>query len=129
MGEAGQRHTELILGIGHFNAVFDIRHFLAERGQTRDAALGALHELRQFRTEQIQPRIGETAEIAGLERGARDDIGATEGAFRFLAVLVVARIRHVLRTDSAHVVFDVLIEQRPGARRVMRHHVFAQEPA
>ena len=57
------RHAELVLAVGEFDAVLDIRHFLAEGGEPGDAALGALHEFGELRPEQVEPCIGEAAEI------------------------------------------------------------------
>src|SRR5262252_583163 len=90
-------------------------------------ASGMLHEGGEIGPEQIEAGIGEAAEIARLERGARDNEGAAEGAF--LAGLAVAVVGHELRAGGAHVVLDVLIEHRPRARAEMRHHVFPEQPA
>src|SRR6516225_3655367 len=71
--------------------------------------------------------LAKPAEIARLERGARDNERAAEGAF--LAGLAVAVVGHELRAGGALIVLDVLIEHRPRARAEMRHHVFAEQPA
>src|SRR5439155_16966455 len=93
----------------------------------RQAARRALHERGELGAEKIEPRVGEAAEVARLERGAGDDEGAAEHAL--VALLAVAVIGHELRASGAKIVLHVLVEERPGPRAEMAHHVFAEEAA
>src|SRR5215831_17255829 len=72
-------------------------------------------------------RIGDAAKFAGLERGTGGEKRAAEGPFS--AGLSVAVVGHVLYARGAHVVLNILVEDRPGPRAKMRHHVFAEETA
>ena len=74
----------------------------------------------QIGTEQIGTRVGV---VVGLKRGTGGDVGAAE--FRLLAGLAVAFVRHELRADRPFVILQILVEQRPGARDRVRHHIFA----
>src|SRR5262245_61282710 len=65
-----ERHAELVLAVGELDTVFDVRHFLAERSETRDAALCTLHEISERLTEQVEPRVGEAAQIGGFKGSA-----------------------------------------------------------
>src|SRR5207248_10637133 len=105
----------------------DIGQRLPKSVDAGEAARGALHEGRQIRTEQVEPRVGKAAEVAGLEGGAGNDERAAEGAL--VARLAVAVVRHELGAGRTKMVLDILVEQRPGARGEMRHHVFADQAA
>ena len=127
MHDLAERHAELVLVARELDAVLDVRHFLAERPDAGQPARGAFHESREVGTEQVETGIGIAAEVAGLLPGAGDDEGAAERPL--VAGLAIALVGHVLRAGRAHVVLDVLIEHRPGARCEMRHHVFPEQPA
>src|SRR5262249_223202 len=73
MHDLGERHSELVLAIGKLDAVFDIWHLLTESSETRDAAFCTLHEIGERLAEQVEPRIGEAAQMGGFKRGAGDD--------------------------------------------------------
>ena len=83
----------------------------------------ALHEGGEIGAEQIAARIARNrwsciaapATMKELPKRIR------------LAGLGVAVVGHVLRADRAHVRRDVLVEQRPGAGDVVRHHELADE--
>ena len=125
--DPAERHAKFVLVARQLDAVFRVRHFLPESVDARQPARGALHERVQVGAEQVEPRIGEAAEVARLQRGTGDDERAAESAL--VAGLAVAVVGHVLRAGSAHVVLDVFVEDRPGARGEMRHHVFADQAA
>src|SRR5262249_47602103 len=108
MDDLCKRHTELVLVARDLDAVLDVRQGFAERIDAGQSARRALHEGSEIRTEQIEAGIGDPAEVARLERGARDDERAAEGTF--MARLAVAVIRHELRAGGAHMILDVLIE-------------------
>src|SRR5262249_59708072 len=67
------------------------------------------------------------AELAGLAPGAGGEKRAAKGPFS--AGLSVAVVGHILYARGAHVVLDILVEDRPGPRAKMRHHVFAEKTA
>src|SRR5216684_2254532 len=62
----------------------------------------------QLGTEQVEPGVGEAAEIARLESGARDDERAAEDPW--VGGLAVAVVGHELRAGGAQVVLDILVE-------------------
>src|SRR5437660_68006 len=127
LGDTAERHAELVLVARRLDAILHVRHFLPKSVDARQPARGALHERVEVGTEQVEPRIGEPAEVARLQRGTGDDERAAESTL--VAGLAVAVVGHVLRAGSAHVVLDVFVENRPGARGEMRHHVFADQAA
>src|SRR5262249_57474520 len=96
-----ERHAELVLVARGLDAVLDVRQFLAERPDAGQSARGAFHEGGEVGPEQIEAGIGKAAEIVRLERGARDDEGATEGAF--LASLAITVVRPQFRPRRARV--------------------------
>src|SRR5712691_6095108 len=59
---------------------------------------GMLHERVQLGTEQVEPGVGEAAEIARLERGARDDERAAEDPR--VGRLAVAVVGHEVRAGG-----------------------------
>src|SRR5262249_60398251 len=80
------------------DAVLDVRQFLAERIDAGQSSRRAFHERGEIRSEQVEAGIGESAEVARLERGARDDKRAAEGPF--MAPLCVAGLKKGGRSGS-----------------------------
>src|SRR5690349_9439403 len=69
--------------------------------------------------------IGEAAEAARFEGGTGDDERAAEPFL--VARLAVTVVGHVLGARRAHVVLDILVEDRERPRAEVRHHVLADE--
>src|SRR6266480_3614429 len=94
-----------------------------------NSSLSAASSMRlsRFGTEEVQPSVGEPAEVARLERAARDDERAAEDPR--VGRLAVAVVGHELRAGGAQVVLHILVEQCPGYRAVVAHHVFSDQAA
>ena len=72
--------------------------------------------LRPFRPEEIDPRIGDTAECAIALGVTGNHEGRAERAFVLVRVLVIEVVGEILRGDGSHVRLQILVEQRRGAR-------------
>src|SRR5262249_58321642 len=102
---------EPVLVARDLDAVLDVRQFLAERIDAVQSSRRAFHERGEIRSEQVEAGIGESAEVARLERGARDDERAAEGPF--MARLSVAGIRNEMRPRGGPMIFEVPLQQPP----------------